>query len=71
MTRITKKIKEDMDELISEGVDVFLARWENCQDENEAKKAEKKLEHMEKIADLIRKRLKISLFDPSEMGWDY
>lgn len=69
--RMTKKVKEDIEELISEGVDVFLARWENAYPETmEETKAQKKLEHMEKIADFVRKRLKLEVFDPNKMGWN-
>jgi len=70
ITRMTKKVKEEIDELISEGLDVFLARWENqYPDTKEETQAQKKLERMEKVADLIRKRLQIPDFDPAEMGW--
>ena len=69
--RMTKKVKEEIDELISEGVDVFLARWENAYPEtNGEAEAQKKLERMEKIADFVRKRLKLEVFDPNKMGWN-
>lgn len=70
ITRMTKKVKEEIDELISEGLDVFLARWENqYPDTKEETQAEKKYDRMALVADLIRKRLKIADFDPAKMGW--
>ena len=70
--RMTKKVKEEIDELISEGVDGFLARWENSYPEtSQEAEAEKKYDRMEKIAEFLRKRLKLELFDPNEMGWNY
>tara|TARA_R110001592_G_scaffold152744_2_gene380462 strand:+ start:154 stop:381 length:228 start_codon:yes stop_codon:yes gene_type:complete len=70
INRMTKKVKAEIDEIISEGLDVFLARWENqYPDTNGETQAKKKLDRMEKVADLIRERLKIPDFDPAEMGW--
>lgn len=70
ITRMTKNVKTEIDELISEGLDVFLARWENqYPDTHHEAEAEKKYDRMALVADLIRERLKIADFDPAEMGW--
>jgi len=62
--RVTKSIRELMDEIINEGTDVFLARWENA-DEDTAAELEAKYDLMCDIAQEMRRRLKIPDFDPS------
>lgn len=66
--RLTKAVKQLIDELISEGLDVFLARWENA-DEDKADELEAKYDLMCDIAQEVGRRLKIPEFDPSQMGW--
>ena len=69
ITHMTKEVKEEIDELISVGLDVFLARWEmNGYPDIPRTQAEKKYDRMALVAELIRERLKIPDFDSAKMG---
>lgn len=53
--RLTKAVKEDICELLQEGLDVFLARWERTDNPED----EMKYDHMCEIVLFLSKRLNL------------
>lgn len=55
--RMTKKVKEEIDELLHEGLDVFLARWERT----DKLKDELRYDRMCEIVEFLSERLNLGV----------
>jgi len=54
---MTKKVKEQIDELLQEGLIYFLAKYENTGEEKDLEK----LNEMEQISDYLYKKLNLNV----------
>ena len=58
ITRLTNAVKQDISDLIHEGLIYYLSKWENADPEDE-EQAEAKYDRMAEVVSFIEKRFKI------------
>jgi len=59
ITRLSNAVKDDISDLIHEGLIYYLSKWENSNPEDEAG-AEAKYDRMAEVVEFIERRFKIS-----------